>query len=153
MPDIALKNKKFKVPNKCQNYIKNAYKTYSNLPDTTEGYVRAKNIIDNPIISLALLKKIVNYFKDARDNTPTYHLTGGNVGKELFPKLLKHARNSIEGVRRNKKRGDMMNTYKKEGGSRDMNVNPTKVTVPTGNITVKELTEETKKIKNIINYK
>ena len=125
MPDIALKNKKFKVPNKCQDYIKKAYKTYSKLPETTEGHVRAKNIIDNPIISLALLKKIVNYFKDARDNTPTYHLTGGDVGRELFPQLLKHARNSIEATKRNKKRGEMMNTYKKEGGSRDMNANPT----------------------------
>jgi hypothetical protein len=153
MPDIALKNKKFKVPNKCQEYIKKAYKTYSNLPDTTEGYVRAQNIIKDPIISLALLKKIVNYFKNAHDNTPTYHLTGGDVGKELFPQLLQHARNSIEGVRRNKKRGEMMNTYKKEGGTKDMNANPTKVIVPSGNVTVKDLTEHTKRFKNIINYK
>tara|TARA_R110001583_G_scaffold78667_1_gene213009 strand:- start:3678 stop:4139 length:462 start_codon:yes stop_codon:yes gene_type:complete len=153
MPDIALKNTKFKVPNKCQDYIKNAYKTYSNLPDTTEGYVRARNIIDNPIISLSLLKKIVNYFSDARDNTPTYHLTGGDVGKELFPQLLQHARTGLEGTRRNKKRGEMMNTYKKEGGTKDMNSNPTKVASPKGSMTVKELTEETKRFKNIINYK
>ena len=77
MPDIALKNKKFKVPNKCQDYIKKAYTNYSHLPETTEGYVRAQNILKDPIISLALLKKIVNYFKDARDNTPTYHFNWG----------------------------------------------------------------------------
>lgn len=153
MPDIALKNRKFKVPNKCQDYIKKAYTNYSHLPDTTEGYVRAKNIIEDPIISLALLKKIVNYFKDARDNTPTYHLTGGDIGKKLFPRLLQHARNSKESSRRNKKRGEMMNTYKKEGGTKDMNANPTQVNVPTGRFTIKDLTEETKRFKNIINYK
>ena len=46
-----------------------------------------------------------------------------------------------------------MNTYKKEGGTKDMNSNPTKVASPKGSMTVKELTEETKRFKNIINYK
>ena len=46
-----------------------------------------------------------------------------------------------------------MNTYKKEGGTKDMNANPTQVNVPTGRFTIKDLTEETKRFKNIINYK
>ena len=59
MPDVNLENNTFKCPNKLVNRIKSSLDNF-NGPETTEGYVRAKNIVDDPIISLALLKKINN---------------------------------------------------------------------------------------------
>ena len=83
MPDTNLKGKEFKVPTKCMEKIKLALNDFTG-PKTTKGYERAINMVKRPIISLELLKKINNFFRNEEKGTWPYKLTGGDYGKKIF---------------------------------------------------------------------
>tara|TARA_Y100000034_G_C6600939_1_gene261411 strand:- start:15 stop:467 length:453 start_codon:yes stop_codon:yes gene_type:complete len=149
MPDKNLYDTTFKVPDKCVDHIKNAVSQF-NGPETTEGYERANNIIKNPHISLSLLKKINNFFRNEEEGSQPYNLTGGDYGKKVFQYMEDQTRNSRASSRKNKKRGGMLNTHYKEH-EKDGNTNPTGVSVPEVD-KVNTLIEQIKQIKKLINY-
>ena len=147
MPDVSLENKKFKVPDKLVLQMKKNISGFGG-PKTTEGYERCTNIIEEPIISLALLKKIVNFFKTADEEDSPYHLTGGELGKKIFTDMLRSSRDSEKTGRKVKMRGGLSNTHKKEH-TKDGNANPTKVSLPRVD---KNLREQIDRIKSILKY-
>jgi len=146
MPDLNLKGKNFKVPTKCVKKIKVAVNKF-NGPKTTEGYQRALNIVKEPTISLELLKKINNFFRNEEVGTWPYHLTGGKYGKKIFQKMEDQTRSGASATKKNKMRGGLSNTHYKE--HEKTNFNPTKEEVPNPNV---DLREQIDKIKHIINY-
>tara|TARA_R110002020_G_scaffold132027_1_gene295041 strand:- start:9902 stop:10351 length:450 start_codon:yes stop_codon:yes gene_type:complete len=148
MPDVNLENNTFKCPNKLVNRIKSSLDNF-NGPETTEGYVRAKNIVDDPIISLALLKKINNFFRSNDENHPGYELTGGDFGKNTFAEMERQAREGEDRSRKTKMRGGFENTHKKPH-ERDDNANATAVHVPKVD-KANRLRESIDEIKRLIN--
>ena len=149
MPDKTLYDTTFKVPDKCVDHIKSALNNF-NGPKTTEGYERATNIVKNPIISLSLLKKINNFFRNEEEGTPSYNLTGGDYGKKIFHKMENQARRGEVSSRKNKMRGGMMNTHYSDH-EKDSNANPMGVSVPEVD-KANTLSEQIKQIKKLINY-
>lgn len=152
MPDKSLKNHQIKVPNKCIKHINTMVQDF-NGPKTTEGYERAINIVKNPMISMELLKKINNFFRNEEKDTPSYNLTGGDYGKKVFFELEKQLRDGKASGRKSKMNGGMMNTHYDEH-EKDGNKNPTQVNVPRpDNVeSMKTLNETIKKINKLINY-
>ena len=148
MPDINLENKTFNCPDKLVNRIKSSLDNF-NGPETTEGYGRAKNIVNDPVISLALLKKINNFFRNNDKNHPGYELTGGDFGKSTFSEMERQTREGEDRGRKAKMRGGMEHTHKKPH-ERDDNVNATKVSVPTVD-KANRLRESIDEIKRLIN--
>jgi len=149
MSDKTLYDTTFKVPDKCISQIKKALGSF-NGTKTTEGYERAKNMVANPHISLSLLKKINNFFRNEKEGTSSYNLTGGDYGKKIFKKMEDQARQGKASSRKNKMRGGMMNTHYKNH-EKDGNVNPTGVSVPEVD-KANTLIEQIKQIKKLINY-
>lgn len=146
MPDINLKGKEFRVPTKCVEKIKLALSKFTG-PKTTEGYERAINIVKEPNISLELLKKINNFFRNVEEGSWPYKLTGGDYGKKIFSKMEEQTRSGEASSKKNKMRGGLANTHYKE--HEKTGSNPTKVNVPNPNV---DLTEQIDKINHIINY-
>tara|TARA_Y100000034_G_C6780603_1_gene348881 strand:+ start:29 stop:478 length:450 start_codon:yes stop_codon:yes gene_type:complete len=146
MPDKTLYDTTFKVPTKCVEHIQDALSSF-NGEKTTEGYERAKNIVNNPHISLSLLKKINNFFRNEEEGTPSYTLTGGDYGKKIFQKMEDQARQGKASSRKNKMRGGMMNTHYQEH-EKDGNVNPMGVSVPEVD-KANTLSEQIKQIKKL----
>jgi len=148
MPDKSLKDKSFKVSDKVIEKIKLALSKF-NGDRTTEGYERAKNIVSDPIISLALLKKINHFFRNSDSESWSYKLTGGDLGKKFFSILEDKVRDGENSSKKAKSRTGMENIYK-DKHTKDGLGNPTHVNVPspTG---VEELKEEVKRIKKLIN--
>ena len=146
MPDINLKGKEFKVPTKCVEKIKLAINKF-NGPKTTKGYERAINIVKKPIISLELLKKINNFFRNEEEGSWPYKLTGGDYGKKIFHKMEDQMRSGEAATKKNKMRGGLTNTHYKEHEKNGSN--PTNVNVPDPNV---DLREQIDKINQIINY-
>lgn len=149
MPDKHLKGHQIRVPDKCVKHIKNSVQNF-NGPKTTEGYERALNIIKNPVISMELLKKINNFFRNADKETDAYNLTGGDYGSKVFNELEKQLRDTSSTSRKTKMDGGMMNTHYDEH-EKDGNSNPTQVTVPKVD-KVNTLRESIAKINKLINY-
>ena len=152
MPDKVLKGHQIKVPDKCVKHIKIAVHDF-NGPKTTEGYQRALNIIKNPVISMELLKKINNFFRNEEEGTHPYNLTGGDYGKKTFLELEKQLRDSKSSGRKSKMNSGMMNTHYDEH-EKDGNANPTQVSVPTpDNVkNMMTLSETIKRMNKLINY-
>lgn len=148
MSDISLENKKFKVSDKVIEKIRLALNAFDG-PRTTEGYERAKNLIADPIISLALLKKINNFFRNADEKKWPYKLTGGDFGKKFFSILEEKVRNGEETGRKAKSKV-LSNIYKSEHTKDKHNANPTYVNVPKPD-TAKGLREQIKRINKLIN--
>ena len=148
MPDNSLKDKKFKVSDRVIEKIKLALDAFDG-PRTTEGYERAKNLIISPIISLALLKKINNFFRNANEDSWSYKLTGGDLGKKFFSHIEGKTRDGENSSKKSKSRTGMENIYKDEH-TKDGLGNPTKVTVPSPTNTG-ELKEQIKRMNKLIN--
>jgi hypothetical protein len=148
MPDKSLNGKTFKVSDKVIEKIKLSLNAFDG-PRTTEGYERAKNIINDPIISLALLKKINHFFRNADKDSWSYKLTGGDLGKKFFSILEDKVRDGENSSKKARSRSGMENIYKDEH-TKDGLGNPTYVNVP-GPPKVGELKEEIKRIKKLIN--
>jgi len=148
MSDISLRDKKFKVSDKVIEKIKLALNDFEG-PRTTEGYERAKNLVSDPIISLALLKKINNFFRNADEEKWPYKLTGGDYGKKFFSILEDKVRDGEE-TGRKVKSNVLSNIYKSEHTKDAHNSNPTYVNVPEPD-KAKGLREEVKRINKLIN--
>ena len=148
MPDVNLENTTFTCPDKLVNRIKSSLNNF-NGPETTEGYVRAQNIVDDPVISLALLKKINNFFRSNDKSHPGYELTGGDFGKNTFSEMERQTREGEDRGRKAKMRGGLEHTHKKPH-ERDDNVNATAVHVPTVD-KANRLRESIDEIKRLIN--
>ena len=149
MPDKHLKGHQIKVPNKCVKHIKSVVQDF-NGPKNTEGYERAINIIKSPVISMELLKKINNFFRNEEEGTPSYNLTGGDYGKKVFYELEKQLRDTASTGRKTKMDSGMMNTHYDEH-EKDGNANPTQVSVPQVD-KANTLRESINKINRLINY-
>lgn len=148
MPDKSLNGKTFKVSDKVIEKIKLALNAFDG-PRTTEGYERANNIVKDPIISLALLKKINHFFRNADENSWPYKLTGGDLGKKFFSILEDKVRDGENSSKKSKSRSGLENIYK-DKHTKDGLGDPTYVNVP-GPPKVGELKEEIKRIKKLIN--
>ena len=148
MPDKSLNDKTFKVSDKVIEKIKLALDAFDG-PRTTEGYESAKNIINNPIISMALLKKINNFFRNSNKDGWSYKLTGGDLGEKFFSILEDKVRDGENSSKKSKSRTGMENIYKDEH-TKDGLGNPTRVNVP-GPPTTSELKEQINRIKKLIN--
>lgn len=146
MPDLTLKHKKFQVPKKCVQVIKRNFDSFDG-PKTTEGYNRAKNIIDNPTISFQLLKKINNFFRNVEKDSWPYKLTGGDYGMKVFKRMEDEARRKESSSRKNKMRGQMMNTHKKPHEKSGIDLTKTD---PVPKITKNELIEQIGRINKLI---
>jgi hypothetical protein len=148
MPDKSLGGQMFKVSDKVREVIKVAYDSFDG-PETTEGYVRAKNILKDPIISLSLLKKINNFFRNADESSWSYRLTGGNKGKKFFAHLEEKTRSGEKSKRKTKSQV-LDNQYKDKHNKGSVTVDTTKVVVPRVD-TTSSLREEINRINKLIN--
>jgi hypothetical protein len=148
MPDKSLGGQTFKVSDKIREVIKVAYDSFDG-PETTEGYVRAKNILKDPIISLSLLKKINNFFRNADESSWSYRLTGGDEGKKFFTHLEEKTRSGEKSKRKTKSQV-LDNQYKDKHNKGSVTVDTTKVVVPRVD-TTSSLREEINRINKLIN--
>ena len=148
MPDKSLEGQTFKVSNKIREIIKVAYDSFDG-PETTEGYVRAKNILKDPMISLSLLKKINNFFRNADESSWSYRLTGGDKGKKFFAHLEEKIRRSEKSKRKTKSQV-LDNQYKDKHTKDSVTVDTSKVVVPSVD-TTNSLREEINRINKLIN--
>ena len=148
MPDKSLEGQTFKVSDKVREIIKVAYDSFDG-PETTEGYVRAKNILKDPIISLSLLKKINNFFRTTDELSWSYRLTGGDVGRKFFAHLEEKTRSGEESKRKTKSQV-LDNQYKDTHTKDSVTVDTSKVIVPRVDIT-NSLREEINRINKLIN--
>ena len=148
MSDKSLYDKTFKISDKVRKLIKVAYDSFDG-PETTEGYKRAENILRDPIISLALLKKINNFFRNVDEESMSYRLTGGDEGKKYFAHLEEKTRSGEESKRKTKSQV-LDNQYKDSHTKDGNNVDTTKVNVPKVD-TTSSLREEIKRINKLIN--
>jgi hypothetical protein len=147
MPDKNLYGTTFKVPDKCVDNIRNAVSNF-NGSETTKGFERAKNIIKNPNISLELLKKINNFFRNEEEGTVPYQLTGGDYGKKIFNNMEQQVRRSKESSRDSKMGGGMENTHLSPHEKNGLVVNQEEVP----DVRDINLSEQINKIKKLINY-
>ena len=148
MPDKSLGDRTFRVSDRVREVIKVAYDSFDG-PETTEGYVRAKNILKDPIISLSLLKKINNFFRNVDESSWSYRLTGGDEGKKFFAHLEEKTRSGEESKRKTKSQV-LDNQYKDAHTKDSVTVDTSKVVVPSVD-TTNSLREEINRINKLIN--
>jgi len=148
MPDKSLGDRTFRVSDRVREVIKVAYDSFDG-PETTEGYVRAKNILKDPIISLSLLKKINNFFRNVDESSWPYRLTGGDEGKKFFAHLEEKTRSGEESKRKTKSQV-LDNRYKDTHTKDSVTVDTSKVVVPSVD-TTNSLREEINRINKLIN--
>lgn len=148
MPDKSLEGQTFRVSDKVREVIKVAYDSFDG-PETTEGYVRAKNILKDPMISLSLLKKINNFFRNVDELSWSYRLTGGDKGKKFFAHLEEKIRSGEEAKRKIKSQV-LDNQYRDVHTKDSVTVDTSKVVVPRVD-TTNSLREEINRINKLIN--
>lgn len=97
----------------------------------TEGLRRAIGIVRNPEISYQQMNRIQNWFSEHDNGDNGYELIGGDKMKEWVLNTMKNSTNSVELGKRVKRITDFPgNSEQEEGGTKDVNKNPTGVNIP-----------------------
>ena len=111
-----LRGKYWNCPDYVLNSINNAVKTYESLnknKDTTEGYKRAKGILENKKIEYGQMKRIKNWFDsfegDYKDME--YRLNGGKTMNNWIDSTLNKEREAIKKPKEIKSKTGLSNQF------------------------------------------
>ncbi len=115
-----LKGKSWNVPNYALNAISNAVKTYETLQkedieseNTTEGYKRAKTILEVKNLKYEHVKKIKSWFDnfDGDHNDIEYRLHGGKTMHNWVDSTLNRERASVKAPKKIKSETGLSNQF------------------------------------------
>ena len=120
-----LRGKYWNCPDYVLNAISNAVKTYESLNkngEITEGYKRAKGILESKKIEYAQMKRIKNWFDsfDGNHNDMEYRLNGGKTMNNWIESTLNKEREAIKKPKEIKSKTGLSNQFIK---SHNKNVN------------------------------
>lgn len=97
-----LKGKTWNCPNNILNELQRVVRNYesSNKDKKTQGYTRAKNIIDKDgVITYENLKRIKNFFDHNDEESEEFKLNGGKRMKKWVDETLYKATKGIENIK------------------------------------------------------
>ena len=111
-----LRGKYWNCPDYVLNSINNAVKTYESLNknnDTTEGYKRAKGILENKKIEYGQMKRIKNWFDsfDGDYKDMEYRLNGGKTMNNWIDSTLNKEREAIKKPKEIKSKTGLSNQF------------------------------------------
>ena len=165
-----LKGKVWNVPNYALNAINNAVKTYETLQkedirteNTTEGYKRAKNILETKQLKYEHMKKVKSWFDnfDGDHNDIEYRLHGGKTMNNWIDSTLNRERMAVKAPKKIKSETGLSNQFIKdhEKDNTKVNKHSLKITIPRPNKDIsgqvwrgKPVYEEIERMKNLIIY-
>jgi hypothetical protein len=156
-----LKNNTFKVPDELLGKLKSSLASFSG-QENSRGVKRAKDILANPNISYAQIKRLKNYF-DTYEGVGTdteYKLIGGDEMKNWVNSSLKTSRDSIYNVKNTRMMAGEENQFIDSHEKDFDNANPTGINIPKINKMSKakyimldrSFTEEISRIKQLIDH-
>jgi len=165
-----LKGKSWVVPEYALNAISNAVKTYETLQkedveseETTEGYKRAKSILEVKNLKYNHMKTLKSWFDnfDGDHKDIEYRLHGGKTMHNWIDSTLNRERAAVEAPKKIKSETGLSNQFIKnhEKDNNKVNKNSLKIKIPRVNKNVfkqtwtgKPVYEEVERIKNLIIY-
>jgi hypothetical protein len=165
-----LKGKEWNCPDYVLNAISNAVKTYETLKKEdinqnkqTEGYKRAKGILENKKIKYEHMKKIKSWFDnfDGEHKDIEYRLNGGKTMHNWVDSTLNKERLAVEAPKKIKSETGLTNQFIKDHEKDDtkINKNSLKIRIPRPNKDIsgqimrgKPVYEEIERMKNLIIY-
>ena len=165
-----LHGKYYNCPNYVLNAISNAVKTYDTLKKEdieinkpTEGYKRAKGILENKKIEYKQMKRIKNWFDDyeGKHDDIEYRLNGGKTMNNWVESTLKKETESIKAPKKIKSETGLSNQFIKqhEKDNTKINKQSLKIKIPriskdiSGQVMRgKPVYEEILRIQNLIIY-
>ena len=132
-----LRGKYWNCPDYVLNAISNAVKTYESInknTEITEGYKRAKGILESKKIEYGQMKRIKNWFDsfDGNHNDMEYRLNGGKTMHNWVDSTLNRATAAIEGPKKIKMNTGMSNQFIKPHtkDNSKVNKNTLKIRIP-----------------------
>ena len=136
-----LHGKYYNCPNYVLNAIGNAVKTYETLKKEdiennkpTEGYKRAKGILENKKIEYKQMKRIKNWFDDyeGKHDDIEYRLNGGKTMNNWVESTLKKETESIKAPKKIKSETGLANQFIKqhEKDNNKINKQSLKIKIP-----------------------
>ena len=165
-----LKGKEWNCPDYVLNAISNAVKTYETLKKEdinqnkqTEGYKRAKGILENKKIKYEHMKKIKSWFDnfDGEHKDIEYRLNGGKTMHNWVDSTLNKERLAVEAPKKIKSETGLTKQFIKDHEKDDtkINKNSLKIRIPRLNKDIsgqlmrgKPVYEEIERMKNLIIY-
>lgn len=127
MPNKDLKDKMFNVPDKVFNRVKQMLTKIEISNKHAKGVQRAKDIIDDRMISYSQMKRLKNFFDsyEGDGNDAEFNLIGGKVTKQWIDDTLGQNRESIKKLKKAKMDGGLENQFLKTHEKDFDNANPT----------------------------
>ena len=146
------------------NRVVNVYEKKFDKPKKTQGYKRAKSLIENNMIEYKQMKRIKNWFDNFKGSNKDieYNLNGGNTMRNWVNSTLERERMAIEGPKKIKSKTGLSNQIIKQHTKDNNKINKTtiKTKIPkiykdiSGQISRgKPIYEEIYRIKKLITYK
>ena len=162
-----LHGKYWKCPDYVRNCISNAVKTYESTTKDgkqTEGYKRAKGILENNLIEYKHLKRIKNWFDkfEGDHKDIEYRLNGGKTMNNWIDSTLNKETAAIKGPKKIKMETGLVNQFIKPHTKDNSKVNKQSLKMKSPNLAKdikgqvwrgKPIYEEIERIKSIIIYK
>ena len=162
-----LHGKYWKCPDYVRNCISNAVKTYESISKDgkqTEGYKRAKGILENNLIEYKHLKRIKNWFDkfEGDHNDIEYRLNGGKTMNNWIDSTLNKETAAIKGPKKIKMETGLTNQFIKPHTKDKSKINKNSLKMKSPNLAKdikgqvwrgKPIYEEIERIKSIIIYK
>jgi len=162
-----LDGKYWNCPDYVLNCFKNAVKTYetnNKNSETTEGYKRAKNILEKRIIEYKQMKRMKNWFDkfEGDHNDIEYRLNGGKTTHNWVESTLNKETQAVKAPKKIKSETGLTNQFIKQHNkdTNKVNKDTLKIRLPnlakdiSGQISRgKPVYEELIRIKNLITYK
>jgi len=162
-----LHGKKWKCPKYIMDSITNAVTEYEkkfDKPKKTQGYKRAKGLMEDDMIEYKSMKRIKNWFDnfDGSNKDIEYNLNGGKTMHNWVDSTLNKERLAIEGPKKIKSQTGLANQFIKQHTKDNNSINKTsiKTRIPkmykdvAGQISRgKPIYEEINRMKNLITYK
>lgn len=162
-----LDGKYWNCPDYVLNCFKNAVKTYESTNKgggQTEGYKRAKNILQLKMVEYKQMKRIKNWFDkfEGDQNDIEYRLNGGSTTRNWVDGTLNRETQAVKAPKKIKSETGLTNQFIKQHSkdTNKVNKNTLKIRIPklskdiSGQISRgKPVYEEITKIKKLITYK
>ena len=162
-----LHNSYWNCPEYVTNCLSSAVKTYETInkdSKTTEGYKRAKSILEDNRIKYGQMKRIKNWFDsfEGDHNDMEYRLNGGKTMNNWVDNQLNTATEVIKGPKKIKMKTGLSNQFIKPHKKDNTKVNKHSLKLPLPNLSKdipgqiwrgKPVYEEIKRIKSLITHK
>lgn len=115
MANSKLKGQIFTIPDELLSKLKSILNSF-NGNESTKGYSRLKNLVDNGELSYEQMKRIKHFFDYAKpdDNITEYRLNGGESMKKWVDDNLNGEREKIDHHKEIRKDQGEKNMYRKE---------------------------------------